>query len=198
MSKYMDFAPARATKAVSKPAKTSQPSKVVKPTPKSTPKPAAKPAAKPAKSAPALGVVEEITPRNTPSSIPKRPLGTPAHFNTPKSAISSAKAQKVGNQKPTSTPVKSVEKPAKNPKTDDSTYKPPKTPFINLDKVKKRPLSKNIYRKEVKVPKEEPKGPVTIIAKPEKDSHISLIVTVIITIILGAVAGTIAFLLLPK
>lgn len=197
MSKYMDFAPARTTKVVkkaepkktvSKPVQEPKPSKATvstpkKPTPKSTP---------------ALGVIEEINPRNTPSSIPKRPLGTPAHFNTTKSTISAVKSQKVGNQKSASTSVKPVENLAKNSKTDNSTYKPPKTPFINLDKVKKRPLSKNVYRKEVKIPEEEPKGPVTIITKPEKDSHISLIVTVIITIILGAVAGTIAFLLLPK
>ncbi len=48
------------------------------------------------------------------------------------------------------------------------------------------------------VPKEEPKGPVTIITKPEKDSHVGIIVTIIMTIILGATAGTVAFLLLPK
>ena len=48
------------------------------------------------------------------------------------------------------------------------------------------------------VPKEEPKGPVTIITKPEKDAHVSMVVAVILTIILGAAAGTVAFLLLPK
>ena len=66
----------------------------------------------------------------------------------------------------------------------------------------KRPLSKNVYKKTAPVAKvaakEEPKGPVTIITKPEKDAHVSVIVTIIITIILGAAAGTVAFLLLPK
>ena len=63
----------------------------------------------------------------------------------------------------------------------------------------KRPLSGNIYRKEIAAAvKEEPKGPVTIIAKPEKNSHVGVIVTIILTIILGAAAGTVAFLLLPK
>ena len=78
------------------------------------------------------------------------------------------------------------------------TYKVPKTPFINQEKVVKRPLSKNVYQKKVVAPKEVPKGPVTIISKPEKDAHVSLIVAVILTIILGAAAGTVAFLLLPK
>lgn len=79
----------------------------------------------------------------------------------------------------------------------------PKAPvmpaFVNTEKVRKRPLSKNVYPKKVVVPKEEkPTAPVTIIDKPEKDSKVGLIVTVIITIILGAAAGTVAFLLLPK
>jgi hypothetical protein len=65
-------------------------------------------------------------------------------------------------------------------------------------KIEKRPLSKNVYQKNITVPKEEPKGPVTIIAKPEKDAKVRLIVAVILTIILGAAAGTVAFLLLPK
>lgn len=75
---------------------------------------------------------------------------------------------------------------------------PPKPAFVNTEKVRKRPLSKNVYQKPVVVPKEEPSSPVTIINKPEKDSKIGLVVTIIITIILGAAAGTVAFLLLPK
>ena len=76
---------------------------------------------------------------------------------------------------------------------------PPKPNFVNTEKVRKRPLSKNVYPKKVVVPKEEtPSAPVTIIDKPEKDSKVGLIVTIIITIILGAAAGTVAFLLLPK
>ncbi|MBR2543557.1 hypothetical protein IKF03_03100 [Candidatus Saccharibacteria bacterium] len=84
-------------------------------------------------------------------------------------------------------------------KPADKVFKMPKPNFINQDKVVKRPLSKNVYRKKVSVPpKEEPKGPVTIITKPEKQAHVSLIITIILTIILGAAAGTVAFLLLPK
>lgn len=75
---------------------------------------------------------------------------------------------------------------------------PPKPAFVNTEKVRKRPLSKNVYQKPVVVPKEEPSSLVTIINKPEKDSKIGLVVTIIITIILGAAAGTVAFLLLPK
>ena len=70
--------------------------------------------------------------------------------------------------------------------------------FINQDKVAKRPLSKNVYRKNVEPAKESTKKPVTIIAKPEKDTKVGVIITIIITIILGAAAGTVAFLLLPK
>lgn len=89
----------------------------------------------------------------------------------------------------------------------DKTLKVPKMPglgvlpkarFVNTEKVDKRPLSKNVYQKKVVAPKEEPQGPVTIIAKPEKDSKMGLIVTIVITIVLGAAAGTVAFLLLPK
>ena len=83
-------------------------------------------------------------------------------------------------------------------KGSDKTFKVPKSPFINQNKVEKRPLSKNVYQKKIVVPEEKPKGPVTIISKPEKDAHVSLIVAVILTIILGAAAGTVAFLLLPK
>ena len=50
----------------------------------------------------------------------------------------------------------------------------------------------------MKPTEEKPTGPVTIISKPEKESKVSLVVTIIITIILGAAAGTVAFLLLPK
>jgi len=72
------------------------------------------------------------------------------------------------------------------------------TPFVNTEKVEKRPLSKSAKVQKIVTPEEEPSGPVTIIQKPEKDSRVGLIVAIIITIILGATAGTVAFLLLPK
>ena len=118
------------------------------------------------------------------------PADIPAH---------EAKAQKVkaeGILRSTPKDKEASEKPAAS-KTN-STYKAPNSPFINQSKVEKRPLSKNVYQKKIAVPKEEPKGPVTIISKPEKDSHVGIIVTIIMTIILGATAGTVAFLLLPK
>ena len=83
-------------------------------------------------------------------------------------------------------------------KGEKTTYKVPNHLFINQEKVVKRPLSKNVYQRKVETTEEKPSGPVTIIAKPEKDKSISLVVTIIITIILGAAAGTVAFLLLPK
>lgn len=78
-----------------------------------------------------------------------------------------------------------------------ATFVTPRSPFINQDKVVKRPLSsRNVYQKPVV--KEEKKGPVTIITNSEKDSKVGLLVTIILTIVLGAAAGTVAFLLLPK
>jgi hypothetical protein len=107
--------------------------------------------------------------------------------------------------KPEKTPVKVVDKtPAKTvvkkpEKEADKTMKLPVAPkFMNAEKVDKRPLSKNVYKKKIVVPEEKPSKPVTIIDKPEKDSKVWLVVTIIITIILGAAAGTVAFLLLPK
>ena len=84
--------------------------------------------------------------------------------------------------------------------TNSAPVATPKAHFVNTEKIKKRPLSKNAYpKKEIPVPKEErPSAPVKIIDKPAKDSKAGLIVTIIITIILGAAAGTVAFLLLPK
>lgn len=87
-----------------------------------------------------------------------------------------------------------------------ATYAVPKSPFINQDKVKKRPLSKNVYRKQSTVKSNDVKAmsgekggeTVTIVSKPEKDSKVGVVVAIILTIILGAVAGTVAFLLLPK
>lgn len=83
-------------------------------------------------------------------------------------------------------------------KSAKGTYEPPKNKFINLNRVEKRPLSKTVYNRKIEVPEEVPKGPITIISKPEKQNHAGLIVTIILTIILGAAAGTMAFVLLPK
>ena len=95
---------------------------------------------------------------------------------------------------------KPVEKKAEAPKKapTGATLNVPKTRFVNTDKIEKRPLSKNVYKKNVTAPKEEKSAPVTIIAKQDKGSHIGVIITIILTIILGAAAGTVAFLLLPK
>ena len=157
----------------------------------------------PTEKKPVLGVVEDLNSHFVETNVPKRPL---SEKPVVRAKATEAKQQKVKARvlrpaakpkaKPVAkpTPVKPVEKPVEN-----STYKPPKSPFINQNKVVKRPLSGNIYKKQItEAVKEEPKGPVTIIAKPEKDRHIGIIVTIIITIILGAAAGTVAFLLLPK
>lgn len=150
---------------------------------------------------PQLGAVENLNTRFVRSDVPKRPLSRTTHFTTGKTGIAAAKAQKIGLRGSTS--VKPVEKPVEKSKTKKSskgTYQAPKVPFVNQEKVSKRPLSaKNVYpKKKIEVKTEEPKGPVTIIEKPEKQAHAGMIITIILTIILGAAAGTVAFLLLPK
>lgn len=122
------------------------------------------------------------------------------------------KSQKIGGVSVKKTglrgvsPSMIVEKPVEKSKKKEGffeieerkTLTIPKANFINKEKVVKRPLSKNVYQKKIEATKEEPKGPVTIITKPEKDSKAGIIIAIILTIILGATAGTIAFLLLPK
>ena len=131
-----------------------------------------------------LGVVDELTPRHINSSAVKRPAVEDERVARPVNSGIRA--------------IKPVEKPVEKVAKKKEAPKVVKSPFINQDKVVKRPLSGHGFRKEVAVPQEVPKGPVTIIAKPEKDAHVSMIVTIILTIILGAAAGTVAFLLLPK
>lgn len=157
--------------------------------------------------APTLGVVEDLTAHFVRTDVPKRPLN-----EKPSNSVKAAKAKKVKMPGIRSSKAKAAERQAKaeaeaakvaerkvaEKKATSKTYKTPKSPFINQNKVVKRPLSGNVYRKEVVAPKEEPKGPVTIIAKPEKEKHIGVVITIILTIILGAAAGTVAFLLLPK
>lgn len=147
---------------------------------------------------PKLGKIENLNTRFVRSDVPKRPLSRLAHFTTAKSGIVATKAKNVGLKSVTSTSVKPVEKPVENSRKL-KTYQTPKNPFVNKNKVQKRPLSKNVYaKKEVAPPKEAEQGPVTIISKPDKPAHAGTIVTIILTIILGAAAGTVAFLLMPK
>ena len=142
-----------------------------------------------------LGVIEDLSPKFINTATPKRPLNS---GNIIASSASNNSVSKTKSTKNTDKTKANAKRTSKQSKSSNSEFKTPKTPFINLDKVTKRPLSKNVYHKDTTAPKEEAKGPVTIIAKPEKDSHIGLIVTIILTIILGAAAGTVAFLRLPK
>ncbi len=141
------------------------------------------------------GVVEEYRPKFVRTDIDKRPLGQPDAKFAKKDEIKEVKAKKLVGKK-----AETVSAPAKKAeeKKADDTLKVPKTRFVNTDKIEKRPLSKNVYKKKIVTPKEEPKGPVTIISKPDDGSRVGVIVTIILTIILGAAAGTVAFLLLPK
>lgn len=150
------------------------------------------------KDEPEFGVIEDLNSRFVGNSVEKRPL------NEKKEVVKTAKVAKskrlIGRRnKREDGSLKEptiVAKEASVPRAQ--TYKMPKSPFINQEKVSKRPLSRNAYQKEIVAPKEEKEGPITIIAKPNKDKHAGLIITIIITIILGAAAGTVAFLLLPK
>ncbi|MBR3386279.1 hypothetical protein IKG68_01800 [Candidatus Saccharibacteria bacterium] len=156
---------------------------------------------RPAASQPNFGVIEDFSGKFVSNPTDKRPLGTAT--SAAAKDLKAAKSKKIpriplirGAKKPEPTPPT---KPATEPAASDQ-MKIPVRPFINAEKVTKRPLSRNVYKpRQIPIDKaEEPKGTVTIIEKPEKDSRISLIITIIITIILGAAAGTVAFLLLPK
>ena len=184
--KYMDFVPVdkakqSARKTVANPAVKTKP--VEKPVEKVEEEVVIEEilaVATPRRKEPNYGVIEDYRPTFVGAKVEKRPLGqAPA-----KPAVKEPAA-------------KPVAKPAtKAP--DGGMLKVPKTRFVNTEKIEKRPLSKNVYKKKVAAPKEEPSAPVTIISKPDRDSHIGVIVTIILTIVLGAAAGTVAFLLLPK
>lgn len=154
-----------------------------------------------------LGAIEEVNPKFVKTDMPKRPLGETAHFRLQKTEIAKVKAEKIGNQAKADSKADlkadlGTKKAEGLAVTEKAVYEPPKPQFINQEKIVKRPLSKNVYPKKSVEAKEtaikETKEPVAIIAKPEKQAHAGLIVTIILTIILGAAAGTVAFLLLPK
>ena len=153
-----------------------------------------------------LGEIEDLSPKFVTTNVPKRPLGDGSSRSVPpQEEAKVAKQKKVGGRLKSKKAAKAAAKQEKAQKKAASreAYKVPKTPFINQDKVAKRPLSKNVYQQQPKkvvapVEKKTNGKPVTIITKPKKDSKVGLVVTIILTIILGAVAGTVAFLLLPK
>ena len=154
---------------------------------------------------PALGVIEDLNSKFVKTDVPKRPLSEGTKAGVPKqsrgkSDLEVAKARRLVGRKAKKSSEKSPSSGLKVTKNNNQ-YKTPQTTFINQEKIVKRPLSghsKNAYPKKTVVHKEAPSGPVAIISKPEKESHVGIVVAVIITIILGAAAGTVAFLLLPK
>ena len=210
----------RETKVVYKsvPAKKTESVAKVRPAAKPIAKLAAKPVAKPAampviktsakpgasgfsiKNEPKLGVIEDLQPKFIKTEVEKRPL---SDGKVKKDVVKEAKAKKIGLRKKPKNAEKPEEKAVEKTggtetKERAQVFKTPRPPFINQDKVVKRPLSKNVYTKKIEEPKGEPEGTVTIIAKTKKDKHVSFVVAIIVTIILGAAAGTVAFLLLPK
>lgn len=189
-----------------RPAQPAAPIQTTRPT-QPTPKPAQKPetfepAAKTFATTRELsyGVIEDYEPFFTGAKVEKRPLSAPR----PSAELTEAKAKKV--RSPLFGPSAKKAKEAKDSKNqapvakepEFQALKTPSTPFVKSVQVEKRPLSKNVYKKPSPAPVEAPTGPVAIIDKPEKDSHIGPIIAIILTIILGAAVGTVAFLLLPK
>ena len=154
-----------------------------------------------------------VKPTPVKATVKATPKETP-HFVVEKTEIEIIKARKISDHslKTPSAPVKAPITPATTtePKSKTPAHEPfnietmkPVTPaqpqFINTAALKKRPLSKNVYKKPLAEPiKEELAATITIIDKPKKESKVGLIITIILTIIFGAAVGTVAFLLLPK
>lgn len=145
------------------------------------------------KNEPEYGVIEDYHPKFVRAEVEKRPLSK-SHFVINKTEVTEIKAQKIKKRPAARDELAMAEKPNEV----KGTLNIPKTPFINHNKVAKRPLSKNVYDKKIEPTKEETKGTITIIDKPDEDRKSGIVATIILTIILGAVAGTIAFLILPK
>lgn len=159
-----------------------------------------------------LGEIEDLSPKFVKMDVPKRPLGDgterkekngPTQANAKNEAATVKSKKLIGRFRNKSAAKNTAKASAKAEKEaaakKKETFVAPKPTFINQDKVAKRPLSKNVYQKNIVATDEKTnKGPVAIITKPEKESKVGLVVAIILTIILGAVAGTIAFLLLPK
>ena len=157
---------------------------------------------------PKFGVIEDFQPKFVKTEVSKRPLSTVKQPASETAAKAKAKLVKV----PAKNTVKmdkifeaALRQAEKTSGGNENVARVPKdvkgsvnTPFVNTEKVMKRPLSKNVYQKKIEALKEVPSGPVTIITKPEKDSRVGMVVAIVLTIILGAAAGTVAFLLLPK
>ena len=165
-----------------------------------------------------LGEIEDLSPKFVKKDVPKRPLNDGSELNKPKGAAE-AKSKKIGGRlrlRSSKNNAKSKNEAVAGNKIGNtqntsvkgqSAYTVPKSPFINQDKVTKRPLSRNIYHAPDEkalemtsqmIDKKAGRKTTTIIDKPAKDSKIGMVVAIILTIILGAVAGTVAFLLLPK
>ncbi len=154
-----------------------------------------------------LGEIEDLNPKFVNNDVPKRPLGDGKEYKTnldmAKADVKEVKSKRLigrfRGKNMAKTEAKSTVKSDKKEIAKKETFVAPRPMFINQDKVTKRPLSKNVYNDKVVATNErDHKGPVAIIAKPEKESRVGLVVAIILTIILGAVAGTVAFLLLPK
>lgn len=189
----MAVRPAEAAEAV-KPKKTEKKIEKTEEKPKGLKRFSLRRSEKKTEKKPKLGEVEDWSNRFVNTDVPKRPLAKATEANRMKPETARAASQ-AGQAKRMSSPATKVSRPA--------TGVNRRSNFVYPQGIEKRPLSNaNIYGKKPiatkPMSKEEPKGPVTIISKPDKQSHVGVIVAVILTIILGAAAGTVAFLILPK
>ena len=187
--RYMDFVPVSATHKIVRD-DVDEPVKPV--AEKAQPERSVKMAEKKA-SEPQFGVIEDLQSKFVKTEVVKRPLNGGVKRNS-----SGGDNKKTAEEeKVLRNAVRKAESAVKN-ESEPKKRIEMKTPFVNTEKVTKRPLSKNVYQKKVVEPKEESSKSITIITSEKKDSKVGIVVAVIITIILGATAGTVAFLLLPK
>ena len=187
--RYMDFVPVSATHKIVRDDVDEPVKPVVE---KAQPERSVKMAEKKA-SEPQFGVIEDLQSKFVKTEVVKRPLNGGVKRNS-----SGGDNKKTAEEeKVLRNAVRKADSAVKN-ESEPKKRIEMKTPFVNTEKVTKRPLSKNVYQKKVVAPKEESSKSITIITSEKKDSKVGIVVAVIITIILGATAGTVAFLLLPK
>lgn len=158
-----------------------------------------------------LDKVDNSSARFVRTDVPKRPLSQKPLKREPLTAgdaLAAMKAQDIRAKKNIRPPKRAkkitndMAGMALDAKTKKDIYQTPKTQFINQEKIVKRPLSRNIYLKEIEkndeVVAKEPKNIVIASSKPEKKSKLKTFFAIVLTIIVGAAAGAVAFLLLPK
>jgi hypothetical protein len=98
------------------------------------------------------------------------------------------------------------DKAAAKPKDDRVGFVEGKSPFINVDKLEKRPLSafrkasdrpmaqRNSYVEQAKIAKMQNDVPTMVVTKASKKSSFSLFIVILLTMALGGVVGFVTYL----